>query len=490
MLGRHDRSMATEVSLAPVSTDNRKLSGSLGVGGIVFMVVAAAAPLTVIGGSTPVAIMIGDGAGFPLNFAISAVLLLLFSVGLSTMSRAVPKPGAFFTYIGYGLGRPLGVGAAWLALLTYTTVQLAVYGYIGFSINLTLTTLGVPSMPWWLYSLAIIAIVGFLGYRDVQLSAKVLAVFLTAEVAVTLALSGSVILQGGAEGLSLEPFTIPAWSSGSPGIGLMMAMAGFIGFEATAIFRDEAKDPDKTIPRATYAAVISIGLLYSFASWAMVMAWGPSKVVDVATANAGGMLMDTAMRYLGVVGASVMQGLLLTSLFACVLSFHNVLTRYQHAMGNVGLLSARLGSVHPKHGSPAFSSLIQTATAAIILIFLTVIGWDPVMQIFTWLSGISTISIVTLMALTSIAVVAHFAKVNIPGTAWSTRIAPTISALGLITAAGVIVAYFPALVGGGWDLAATLLVTVPLALIIGVVQALRVRKSAPAVYANIIDSIS
>lgn len=353
-----------------------------------------------------------------------------------------------------------------------------------------MTTLGVPEVPWWLYSLGVIALVGLLGYRDVQLSAKVLAVFLTAEVGVTLALSGSVIFHGGAEGLSLIPFTIPAWSTGSPGIGLMMAMAGFIGFESTAIFRDEAKDPDKTIPRATYAAVIAIGLLYSFASWAMVMAWGPSKVVDVATANAGGMLMDTAMNYLGVVGATLMQGLLLTSLFACVLSFHNVLTRYQHAMGNVGLLPTRLGTVHGRHGSPAFSSLVQTATAAVVLIALTVMGWDPVMQIFTWLSGISTISIVTLMALTSVAVVVYFAKINIPGTAWSTKIAPSVAALGLVVVAAVIVAYFPALVGGGWETAGALLVVVPIAIIIGVVQAVRVRKARPEVYNNIIDSIS
>jgi amino acid transporter len=482
--------MATEVILTPTSTESRKLKGSLGVGEIVFMVVAAAAPLTVIGGGAPLGILIGDGAGYPLNFAISAVILLLFSVGLSTMSRAVPKPGAFFTYIGYGLGRPAGVGGAWLALLTYTAVQVAVYGYLGFSLNLTFTTLGAPEVPWWIYTLAVIGIVGFLGYRDVQLSAKVLAVFLIAEVGVTLALSGAVMVSGGAEGLSLVPFTIPAWASGSPGIGLMMAFAGFIGFESTAIFRDEAKDPDKTIPRATYAAVIVIGLLYSFASWALVMAWGPTQVLDVAAADPGGMLMATANKYLGVVGASVMQGLLLTSLFACVLSFHNVLTRYQHAMGNVGLLPHRLGTVHGSHGSPAFSSLVQTATAAIFMLLFMVLGLDPVMQVFTWFSGISTIAIVALMALTSVAVVVHFAKINIPGTAWSTRIAPSVSALGLLTVAGVIVAYFPDLVGGGWELVLPLLATVPVAIIIGVVQALRVRKKSPEVYAGIIDSIS
>jgi amino acid transporter len=159
-------------------------------------------------------------------------------------------------------------------------------------------------------------------------------------------------------------------------------------------------------------------------------------------------------------------------------------------MGNVGLLPHRLGTVHGSHGSPSFSSLVQTASAVILVIVCTVIGLDPVMAIFTWFSGISTIAIVVLMALTSVAVVVHFAKVNIPGTAWSTRIAPTISALGLVTVAGIIVAYFPTLVGGGWELALPLLATVPLAIAIGMVQALRLRKKSPEVYAGVIDSIS
>ena len=40
--------------------------------------------------------------------------------------------------------------------------------------------------------------------------------------------------------------------SGAPGIALIFALAGYIGFEATAVFRDEARDPARTIPRATY----------------------------------------------------------------------------------------------------------------------------------------------------------------------------------------------------------------------------------------------
>ena len=97
---------------------------------------------------------------------------------------------------------------------------------------------------------------------------------------------------------------------------VLFALTGFIGFEATAVFRDE-----------------------------------------------GSMLLDTADEHLGGVGRDVVNVLLLTSLFACVLSFHNVVARYQLVLANKGLLPERLGRVHPRHGSPAFSSVVQTVTA-------------------------------------------------------------------------------------------------------------------------------
>ncbi len=59
----------------------------------------------------------------------------------------------------------------------------------------------------------------------------------------------AVVAKGGSdtEGFSTGVFQPDTLTSGAPGIGLMFAIAGFIGFEATAVFRDEARDPDRTI---------------------------------------------------------------------------------------------------------------------------------------------------------------------------------------------------------------------------------------------------
>jgi amino acid transporter len=476
----------------------RSLHGSLGVTAIVFMVVAAASPLTVIGGAAPLGILLGNGVGFPALYAISAVVLILFSVGLAAMTRHVPKPGAFFTYVGYGLGRSTGLAAAWIAMLTYTTIQVSVYGYIGYILSVTVASLGGPTLAWWAYSLLCIALVGVLGYRHIDLSSKVLSVLLIAEVGIVLALVAAVVIMGGDSGLSAAPFEPANVISGAPGVGLMFAIAAFIGFEATAIFRDEAKDPNRTIPRATYAAVIGIGVFYTLASWALVMAWGPDNVIGVIAEDPGTFIITTMSRYLGIVGEVGVNILLITAMFACVLSFHNVITRYQHSMASAGVLPDKVAGVHAKHLSPHVSSLVQTITSVALIVVFAIFQLDPVLQVFTWFAGVATLAIAILMALTSVAIIIYFLKTKKDRRPWNTIIAPALGLLGLVGSAVLIAAYFPIMVGDV-DTTGTptfgavswfLLALVGLFPLIGYVQASWIKARRPAAYAKLTDTIA
>ncbi|TFB70632.1 APC family permease [Cryobacterium glaciale] len=486
---------ATRAGTVPTA---RSLTGTLGTTAIVMMVVAAAAPLTVVGGAAPLGILLGDGVGFPAMYAISGLVLFLFAVGLSAMTRHVPKPGAFFTFVGYGLGKPAGLATAFLALLTYTAIQVSVHGYVGYILSVTVAGLGGPDLPWFLYSLLTIALVGFLGYRHIDLSSKVLGVLLVAEVAIVLALVAAVVISGGPEGLSLAPFEPNNVLSGSPGIGLMFAIAAFIGFEATAIFRDEAKDPSRTIPRATYIAVIGIGVFYTLASWALVMAWGPGGVLAQAAKDPGAMILITTLTYLGPIGEVIMNVLLITSMFACVLSFHNVITRYQHSMSNAKVLPNVLGSVHHKHFAPHVSSVVQTATAAVLIVIFAVLGLDPVLEVFTWFAGVATLAIAVLMAITSVAVIVFFARTGADRRLWHTKIAPGLGLIGLAGSAIVIAANFPMLVGDVNEqglpvfgtVSAVLLGLIVLFPVGGLVQAAVLKRTDRAAYDNMTDAIS
>ena len=157
----------------------------------------------------------------------------------------------------------------------------------------------------------------------------------------------AVIGQGGGSGVCRPRRSHPGnFFSGAPGIALIFALAGYIGFEATAVFRDEARDPARTIPRATYVALLLIGGFYALSSWAMVSAWGDEGSVAAATDNPANMLTDTATRYVGSVAGDLVQIFLITSLFAALLSFHNVLARYIFSLGNTRALPERCGRSH------------------------------------------------------------------------------------------------------------------------------------------------
>jgi amino acid transporter len=467
-----------------------RLSGTLGSTAIVFMVVAAAAPLTIIGGVAPIGFLLGNGAGFPALYIVAAVVLVFFAVGLSAMSRYIPRPGAFFTYIGNGLSRGWGLGAAFLAIITYLGVQLAVFAFIGAIVQSTLVSLGGPDIVWWVWSLIAVAIVGVLGFRRIGLSSKVLAVLLVAEVGIILLLDIAIIVQGGAAGLSLEPFTPQAIFSGNLGVGLMFAVAGFVGFEATAIFRDEAREPARTIPRATYTAVAGIGLFYALSSWAIVMAWGVDDIVAVAGEDPEGLLFATTERYLGPVAGVAVQVLLITSLLACVISFHNVVARYFHALGSAGALPVSLGRRHGAHGSPHIASVSQTVLIVLILAAMILLGLDPVLEIFTWLSGSTTLGALVLMALTCIAVIVYFRRTRVDRRAWQTFIAPSLGMIGLAVILAVVIANLPTLVGGSVAVALVIGAVIVVCLVAGLVVAGVLRTRRPAAYAKLIESIA
>ncbi len=424
-----------------------RLHGTLGAPSIVFMVVAAAAPLTVTAGVMPIGFAFGNGAGFPAMFAVVGVLLFLFSIGFTAMARHVPKPGAFFTYIAHGLGRPAGLGAAFAAILCYMAIELGVIGYVGYELSAAIDQYLGLEVHWIVYTGLAIVAVGWLGYRHVELSAHVLAVLLTLELAIALLISVVAVLSGGAEGLDLTSFSVGQITSGAPSLALMFAAASFIGFEATAIFRDEARDPQRTVPRATFAAVILIGVFYTFTSWAFVMAWGADTVGERAATDPA-FLFSTADAQLGAAGKFVTHLLVITSIFAAALAFHSITTRYLHALAGAGVLPSFLATTSARDGAPSSASLTTSVVTGGLVAACLAAGLDPVLEMFTWFVGLGAFVYILLLAVCALAVLSHFARRGREGeSAWAVTISPLLALLGLGYSGWITTKNFPLLVG-------------------------------------------
>ncbi|MGP0222937.1 APC family permease [Paenarthrobacter sp. NCHU4564] len=466
--------------------------GRLGVPAVTFMIIAASAPLTVLAGGVSTTFAVTGVTGVPLSFLILGGILTLFAVGYAAMSRHVTNAGAFYAYIAQGISRPAGVGASLVALMAYNLMQVGIYGLFGFTVSSLLSARFGIAVPWWIPVVACIAVVGWLGVNRVDLSAKVLGVLVALEFLVVIVYD-VISLAAAPEGISAATFN-PA-SLFAPGIGAVLSfgIAAFMGFESAAIYGEESKDPKRTVARATFAAVAIIALFYAVSAWAMTVGAGPSAVVDTAAANGPDMVFAFLTAHGGVLLSDIAQLLFVTSLFAALVSFHNAVARYFFSLGRERVIPAALSAVRP-NGAPYAGSLAQTAIAVVVTLAFAVGGAGsdlgelyPVLTMFTWLTNSGAMGLVLLMTVVSVAVIGFFRKQPHGASLWVRMVAPGLGFVLLALVFILIVANFNVLLGQSESTPATFILPLVVLLpgVVGVLWALRLRRSQPAVYARI-----
>lgn len=416
--------------------DGALKKGRLGILGIVFFVVAASAPLVGMTGAVPVAIGAGNGGAASGTYLLVGLILLVFSVGYTRMSREVTNAGAFFAYVGRGLGRPAGVGSAFASLVGYITIQLAIYGFFGGIVALTLP----GTLTWYGWAIVGWVLVTGLSLLSVDVGAKVLGLLMILELLSLVIMAVGIFAKGGPEGINLaasfSPDAIFAGGfTGGAGIAIAFAFASFIGFEATAIYGEEAKDPKRAVPVATYWAIGIITGLFTFVSFAVVTGMGSTDISNKVIEASGG-LMDPAAVIFGLattnVGewlATVMGWLVISSLFAGLLAFQNAAGRYFFALGRGGVLPKGLAKTN-KAGAPVAGLLLTSIIAVVVIAIFAVQNLDGIANLFFWMSAVTAVAIIFVEILVSIAIVVYFMK-NKGANVWQGTIAPLIALVGL-----------------------------------------------------------
>lgn len=441
-------------------------AGSIGLAGVIFFVIATVAPMSGTVGALPLAFGLGSGSGTAATFVVVAAVLLLFAVGYTAMSRHVVTAGGFYVYIGEGLGVRAARAAGYLAFLSYIVFQVAIWGTFGYFFNSVTAEWFGWDVHWLLFVLGGIAIVGVLGYFDIGVSAKVLGLAVVLEVLVIVVLVAAIFVDGGAGGLTAEPLSPSAFLSGSPSVGLMFCFMLFIGFEATAIYGEEARDPRRTIPRAALLAVALIAVFYMTTSWALALAYGVDEVAGIALADPGQFVFAAGDQYVGALHVTLMKVLFLVSTFATNLGFHNAVARYQFSLARDGWAPRALARTHPRHRSPYAGSFVQTAIVPLIVVAFAIAGADPYTQMFAWLLALGGLGLMVLMAVTAVATVVFFRRRRLETNRWVTTVAPALAAIGLGAEAVLLISHWDLQTGATSGLVAylPLLLLVPAAI--------------------------
>jgi amino acid transporter len=294
-------------------------------------------------------------------------------------------------------------------------------------------------------------------------------------------------MAGGDSGLSAAPFSMDQVMSGSPAIGILFCFAAFIGFEATTIYSEEAREPRVTVPRATYISVVLIGVFYMITAWLMANGAGVDKLVPTLAGmpDPTAFLFDLAGRYVNGSVATIMGFLFVSSLFAAVLAFHNGVARYKYVAGREGILPASVGVTHDVHQSPHVGSVIQTVLATVVVGLFAWLGLDPVLQLFTWLTQLGTLGILGLMAVTSFSIIAFFTGSRLPEGALSTVVLPLIAGAVMEFLFLIIFARFGELTGAAGALGVILPSLVIVAAVVGYILAAGLASRDPAKFARL-----
>ncbi|MDA8373681.1 MAG: APC family permease [Actinomycetota bacterium] len=422
---------------------------SIGVLGIMFLLIGATSPLLAILGNVPIEVSAGNGIYAPGGYIVWIVGLLVFVVGYAAMARRMVSTGGFYSYISHGLGRPAGLAAGWSALAAYAIGEAGLFGGLGyFAANTFSSQLGIH-LSWVVYGAVALAIVTFLSYRDIRLSTKVLGMFGVVEVLILLLVDVVVIAHGGASGFTVAPLDpAKAFSGPSPTVGLMFAFLSWVGFEMVPNYAEETSNPTRNTGRGLYVGVIGLGALFILSAWAGVIGNGVNRAVGLATSNPVNFYFTMTTHFVGSWATTIMEWLIVTSTFAACLVWHQTTSRYFYVLGREGV-GQRLGRTHDRHKSPHVAVLFQTgivvAWGVLFIIFYYAdksarsyagnFATAPYVELFAWLLVATTLFILANEFLCSIAVIGYFR--HEPRSGWrswfQTLIAPAFATILLGT---------------------------------------------------------
>lgn len=464
--------------------DGESLKRSLGTAKLVVFVIAAVAPLAAVIGVLPVALVFGSGAALPLAFVLTTIVVGLFSVGYSAISREVVVGGAFYTYIAKGLGSTTGLGAAFIAVVSYVIFVPGGISYLGFVVHTLCLDLAGIDIHWMWFSAAAAIAIGLLGYRKLDVSSGLVMVLILLEFLLLLVFDAGVVHRLGAGTFPAEALDVGSLMKGAPGVSILLAFTCYFGIESAALYSEEARSPEKSVARATYIAVALIGLFYFATSWITVGAIGPANVRSIPADQVGLIYFNLSDKYLDRLFTHVIQVAVATSMFATVLSIHNVASRYMFVLGRQGCLPRRLGAVHPAHRSPYVASVVVSIVSSVVVGVAAIMKVHPMLGLGTVALGFAAVGVMLMQVLTSVAVIAYFRR-SPTRHPWKHVIAPSLSLIGLAAALWISLENFEYLSGSTNPTVNKLPYALAIVMLSGVLYARWLRKTHPSRYAEL-----
>ena len=313
-------------------------------------------------------------------WAIAGLLSLLGALTYAELGGMKPEAGGLYAYLRDAFGPLPAFLYGWASFVVIASGSIAALA-VAFA-NYLMPLLPFAGVPGPVISVLTIAVVAAINVRGTRGSATVQNWTTGAKVGALSILSLLLILRGDG-GAQVAGATVTEAPNASLAAGIGAAMIGVLwayeGWQYVTFSAGEARDPQRTFPRAISIATLLLIVIYLLANVGYVRALGP-----IGAANSERVAADAMGAVVGPVAGAIVSALILVSIFSALNGLVLTTPRMFYAMARDGLFFQRLAGVHPTFGTPAFAIGTLTVWSAVLaasgtfvqlLTYVVFVGW-------------------------------------------------------------------------------------------------------------------
>ena len=209
-------------------------------------------------------------------------------------------------------------------------------------------------------AMLIVVLITYIVYAGIKESRTASNIMVVVKLAIIL-----LVILMGAFFINTENWS-PFVPNGASGIlkGVSAVFFAYIGFDAISTTAEECKDPQRDLPRGMIYALIICTVLYVLVSLVL------TGMVNYTHLNVGdplAMVFDAVnMKFI----AAIVAGSAIFATAGVLLVFQLGQPRIWMSMSRDGLLPRIFSKIHPKYGTPSFSTILTGCVVALPALFL------------------------------------------------------------------------------------------------------------------------
>ena len=298
-----------------------------------------------------------EAHGHVVTAILCAMVAMLFtSVSYGRMARVYPQGGSAFMYVSRELHPSLGYLTGWCMAMDYILNPLICTVWCGKAAQNFL-----PGVPYFVWAIFFAVLFTLLNLNGVETSARIntmMAAALGVVIVLVVIAMLRYLLHLGHQPTSfyaLPFYDRSTFSTSALFRGTSIAVLTYIGFDGISTLTDEAKSPERSIPRAIVSTCLITGILASIEVYLAQLVWPRGLAfpdIDTAYVHISG-------RAGGPILFAIVNGALLLATIGSGMASQLGAARLLLAMGQDGAIPRRFfGAVHPKNRIPRNNVLL------------------------------------------------------------------------------------------------------------------------------------